>query len=68
MLVFAYKSKKELKESIGERLNYIETSMFGDEYRSTGSLVRAHSHHSTNMSREFFDQVTMENDVIVKVS
>jgi hypothetical protein len=68
MLVFPYKSKKELKESIGERLNYIETSMFGDEYRSTGTLVGANRPHITNMGREFFAQVTMENDVIVKVS
>ena len=29
MIVFNYKSKKELKENIGKHLNYIETSIFG---------------------------------------
>ena len=32
MLIFNYKSKKELKENIGKPLNYTETSMFGPEY------------------------------------
>ena len=39
MIVFNYKSKKELAENIGNRLNYIETSMFGDEYLSNGVLT-----------------------------
>ena len=42
MLVTGYTSKKELKASIGETLSYEETSMFGPEYKSTGSFVVAH--------------------------
>ena len=36
MLIFNYESKKQLKENIGNRLNYTETSIFGPEYISTG--------------------------------
>ena len=42
MLVTGYKSKKELKAAIGSQLQYEETSMFGPEYKSTGSFVVAH--------------------------
>ena len=33
MLIFNYKSKKQLRENIGNKLNYTETSMFGLEYK-----------------------------------
>ena len=39
MLIFNYKSKKELRENIGKQLNYSETSMFGPEYKESGVLV-----------------------------
>ena len=42
MLVTGYSSKKELKASVGKPLAYEETSMFGPEYKSTGSFVVAH--------------------------
>jgi hypothetical protein len=67
-LVVRYDSKKELKEAVGQRLRYLETSMFGPEYCSTGTLTVAGRPHITGMKREFFAQVTMQNDVIVKVS
>ena len=38
MMGASYKSKKLLKESIGKPLNYVETSMFGPEYKSTGTF------------------------------
>ncbi len=41
MLVFNYESKKALKECIGKPLRYIETSMFGPEYRDKGILTGA---------------------------
>ena len=66
-LVVKYPSKKVLKENIGNRLRYIETSMFGPEYKSNGTLVVANRPHLTGQGREFFAQVTMENDLIVKV-
>ena len=66
-MVCVYPSKKELKESIGSPLKHIETSMFGTEYKSNGEIIEANRPHITNIGREFFAQVTMENDLIVKV-
>ena len=67
MLVVNYPSKKNLKENIGKRLSYIETSIFGNEYESNGLLTVANRPHITGLGREFFAQVTMQNDIIVKV-
>ena len=67
MIIFNYKSKKELKENIGKHLNYIETSIFGEEYLRTGVLVGANRPHITHKGREFFAQVTMENGFIKSV-
>ena len=67
MLIFNYKSKKDLKTHIGERLNYIETSMFGNEYISNGTLTGANRPHITGQGREFFAVVTMKDDLITKV-
>lgn len=64
MLVFNYESKKALKESIGKPLRYIETSMFGTEYRDNGVLTGANRPHITGKGREFFANVTMENGLI----
>mgnify|MGYP001402128859 FL=1 len=69
MLVTGYTSKKELKASVGKPLQYEETSMFGPEYKSTGSFVVAHRPLITGLKgREFFAKVTMEDDRIVAVS
>ena len=69
MLVTGYKSKKELKAAIGSQLQYEETSMFGPEYKSTGSFVVAHSPLVTGLpGREFFAKVTMQDDKIAAVS
>ena len=68
MLVFNYESKKQLKECIGQPLKYIETSMFGAEYRPDGDLTGANRPHITGKGREFFATVTMEQGVIKKVS
>tara|TARA_R110002110_G_scaffold336907_1_gene547567 strand:- start:1594 stop:1800 length:207 start_codon:yes stop_codon:yes gene_type:complete len=67
MIVFNYKSKKELKENIGQPLKYIETSMFGAEYLRDGQLTGANRPHITGIGREFFAQVTMENGFIKSV-
>lgn len=68
MIVFNYPSKKELKTKIGQPLDYIETSMFGAEYKPTGYLVGANRPHITGIGKEFFAEVTMENGLIRKVS
>lgn len=67
MLIFKYKSKKELKENIGKRLIYIETSFFGEEYKPNGLLVGANRPHITNMGREFFANVLMKDGIITQV-
>jgi len=67
MLVFNYESKKQLKENIGKPLRYIETSLFGYEYRPNGMLTGANRPHITGRGREFFASVTMENGLIKEV-
>ena len=67
-MVVVYPSKKELKASVGQRLRYIETSMFGPEYRDNGTITVANRPHITKMGREFFAQVTMTNGLITKVT
>lgn len=67
-MIARYASKKDLKAAVGQRLKYQETSMFGEEYRSNGVLTVANRPHITGMGREFFAQVTMKDDLIVKVT
>jgi len=68
MIIFNYPSKKVLKENVGQELRFIETSMFGAEYVSNGTMTGANRPHITGKGREFFAQVTMENNLIVKVA
>jgi len=67
MLVFNYESKKQLKENIGKPLRYIETSLFGQEYKDNGILTGANRPHITGKGREFFANVTMHNGLIQSV-
>lgn len=66
-LVVRYPSKKVLKENVGMRLKFIETSLFGNEYRDDGWLTVANRPHITGLGREFFAQVKMENGIIAGV-
>ena len=63
-LIVKYPSKKVSKESIGQRLRYIETSLFGPEYQDNGTLTVANRPHVTGIGREFFANVTMESGII----
>ena len=67
-LVVVYPSKKVLKEEVGKPLRYIETSLFGPEYRPDGMLTVANRPHITGLGREFFAQVYMEAGLIKKVT
>ena len=67
MIIFNYSSKKELKENVGQRLDYIETGMFGPEYVTTGVLTGANRPHITGKGREFFANVTMQDGLIKAV-
>jgi hypothetical protein len=75
MMILNYKSKKAMKENIGNQLDYTETSFFGAEYQSNGSFVGCNRPYSPEYpkfeqrkGREFFAKITMENDVIKNVS
>ena len=61
MMYVLYKTKKELKESIGKKLKYQETSLFSPEYQSNGMIT------ATNPKRSFYTQVFMKNGLIEKV-
>jgi len=63
-MIADYPSKKELKNNIGRSLKYIETSMFGPEYKRDGTIIVANRPHITGKGREFFAEVTMENGLI----
>jgi hypothetical protein len=60
-----YKTKKQLKENIGKPLHYIETSMFGNEYKENGTFCVVGPCPYTN--RKWYAEVTMENSLIKKV-
>ena len=66
MMLLNYDSKKDLKASIGQRLRYTETSLFGPEYTSNGVITGAHRPHLQG-GREWFARVWIEDDKIVKV-
>jgi len=65
MMGAPYKSKKELKENVGKGLRHVETSLFGAEYVSTGKFCVVGPCAYTN--RKWYAEVTMQDDVIVKV-
>ena len=67
MLIANYATKKDAKAAVGQRLNYIETSLFGAEYRPDGVLTVAHRPHITGRGREWFAQITMRNGLIAQV-
>lgn len=64
MLVFDYPSKKFMAECVGQPLRFIETSMFGPEYRADGELTGCNRPHLTGHKREFFANVKMVNGLI----
>ena len=67
MIAVYYKSKKQLKESIGQSLSYIETSSHFPEYKSDGKLIVSNRPHLTGLGREFFAEITMKDNKIHSV-
>ena len=65
MMGAPYKSKKELKEHVGQPLRYIETSMFGEEYKATGTFCVVGPDPYRN--RKWYASVTMEDGLIKSV-
>lgn len=60
-----YKSKKDLKASVGQPLRYEETSLFGLEFKENGTFAVV---GPSPTQRKWFATVTMENGLIKKVS
>jgi len=61
MIQLLYETKKQLKENVGSELEYIETSFFGEEYKSTGTIT------GYNKKRRWIANVIMQDDKIIKV-
>ena len=51
MMLFNYKSKKEMQENIGNHLDYTETSIFGEEYKSNGTFCGSNRPHITGVNQ-----------------
>lgn len=66
MMGASYKTKKDLKANIGKPLRFIETSMFGSEYKDNGSFTVVGPCPYTN--RKWYATVVMKDGVIAKVS
>jgi hypothetical protein len=66
-LIAKYPTKQAAKEAVGQKLKYIETSLFGAEYREDGRLTVANRPLITGLGREWFGIITMRNGRIVKV-
>jgi hypothetical protein len=60
-----YKTKKSLKECVGKSLQYCETSMFGNEFKTNGTFCVV---GPSAQERKWFAEVTMVNGLIAKVS
>ena len=65
MMGASYKTKKDLKAAVGQSLRYVETSMFGAEYRETGKFCVV---GPSPYARKWFAEVTMKDGKIAKVS
>ena len=65
MMGFSYKTKKEFKGSIGQELQYVETSIFGDEYKGDGKYTGV---GPSPYIRKWYATVTIQDGVISKVT
>lgn len=64
MGVRGYKTKKSLKESIGQPLRVVETSMFGPEFKPDGDNTVV---GPDPYKRVWFATVTCQDGIITKV-
>jgi hypothetical protein len=64
MLAANYRTKKSLKENVGNPLRYTETSIFGAEYQSNGTFAVV---GPSPYERKWYAQVTMRDGIIAKV-
>ena len=64
MLAASYPTKKACKEAIGKPLRYVETSMFGAEYKGDGTYTVV---GPSPYDRKWYGNITVTNGVISKV-
>ena len=60
-----YKTKKDLKLAVGKELRYVETSMFGPEFKANGSFCVVGPCAFTK--RSWYAQVSMKDGLIASV-
>ena len=65
MGIDGFKSKKELKAALDRRPRFIETSIFGAEYRGDGEYTVV---GPTPLERRWFATITVKNGLISKVT
>ena len=65
MMAANYKTKKALKEAIGQSLRFTETSLFGPEYKADGTFCVV---GPSPYQRKWFAEVTMADGLISKVA
>lgn len=63
--VSGYRTKRDLKASIGQPLQYVETSIFGSEFKPTGSNVVVGP--DAYVKRSWYAQVECRDGLIVNV-
>ena len=56
-----YKTKKQLKNSVGSELNYTETNIFKNEYTENGTVI------GCDPERKWFAKITIKNNLIERV-
>ena len=66
MMGATYATKKELKAAVGQPLRYVETSMFGQEYKADGSFTVVGPDAYRN--RKWYATVTMRAGLIERVT
>lgn len=66
MLGAPYATKKELKANRGKPMRYIETSIFGPEYKGDGDYTVVGPDPERN--RKWYANVTVKDGVISKVT
>lgn len=65
MMGASYNTKKDLKAAVGQRLRYIETSMFGEEFKENGTFAVVGPDPYNN--RKWYASVTMKDGLIAAV-
>jgi hypothetical protein len=64
MIAVTYPNKKALKAALGQPLHYVETSMFGPEYKANGTLPFVGPNPT---QRKYYGQVTLKDGLIASV-